>query len=136
MAEVGAAGIDRPALLATTKMDDATPDALDHLAAEFPGREVIPVSIIDDDSLEALKERVWALTGLVRVYLSHAGEIAPKPIALPTGSTVLDVAAAVHSDLATSFRRARVWGGSVRFDGQHVGRDHVVTEGDIVEIQT
>jgi ribosome-interacting GTPase 1 len=27
-----------------------------------------------------------------------------------------------------------VWGASARFDGQRVGRDHVVEEGDVVEI--
>jgi uncharacterized protein len=33
-----------------------------------------------------------------------------------------------------SFVGARVWGGSARFEGQRVGRDHVVEDGDVVEI--
>ena len=134
--EVASAGIDVPALLAATKMDDAPPNSLQRLRERLPDLEVVPVSIIDDESLEALKQRVWALTGLLRVFLSHQGVVAERPVALPEGATVLDVARAVHSELAESFRRARVWGSSVRFEGQYVGRHHVIQEGDIVEVQT
>ena len=133
-AEVAAAGIELPALLAATKMDEATPDDIERLRAAMPDLDVVPVSIIDDDSLEELKRGAWALTGLVRVYLSHGGVVASRPAALPEGSTVLDVARSVHSDLASGFKHARVWGASVRFQGQNVGRDHVVLEGDVVEV--
>lgn len=136
IAEVAASGIDRPALLAVTKMDDAAPGTLDRLRPAFPGLEAVPVSIIDDESLDVLKERVWAMTGLVRAFLRHGDEVSTRPVALRVGSTVLDVAATVHSDLVAGFRRARVWGASVRFAGQYVGRDHVVQEGDVVEVQT
>jgi ribosome-interacting GTPase 1 len=40
----------------------------------------------------------------------------------------------VHHDLAASFSGARVWGPSARFDGQRVGREHAVQDGDVVEI--
>jgi ribosome-interacting GTPase 1 len=132
--EVETTGIELPALLAATKADDASEADIERVATAFPDLAVLPVSIIDDESLEALKQRVWGLTGLVRVFLSHQGVVAERPVALPDGSTVLDVARSVHSDLAESFRRARVWGASVRFDGQYVGRSHVVQEGDVVEV--
>lgn len=72
------------------------------------------------------------MTGLIRVYLRDGGH----PFALPAGSTVLEVAAAVHSELVRNFRGARVWGPSARFEGRGVGRDHVVVEGDAVEVLT
>jgi small GTP-binding protein len=134
--EVESAGIELPSLVAATKSDEATADDLDSLRSIIPDLDVVPVSIIDDESLERLKSRVWELTGLIRVYLSHGGELADRPAVLPAGSTVLDVARSVHSDLAAGFRSARVWGNSVRFEGQKVGRHHVVQEGDVVEIQT
>ena len=56
------------------------------------------------------------------------------PIALEPGSTVTDVADRIHHDLGRSFAGARVWGPSARFDGQRVGRDHLVLDGDAVEI--
>ena len=40
----------------------------------------------------------------------------------------------IHHELAASFAAARVWGPSARFDGQRVGRAHVMEDGDVVEI--
>jgi hypothetical protein len=58
-----------------------------------------------------------------------------RPFTLRRGQTVEDVARLVHKDLARSLKYARVWGKS-GFDGQHVGRDHLLTDGDVVELQT
>jgi ribosome-interacting GTPase 1 len=44
-----------------------------------------------------------------------------------------DVATLVHKEIAADLRYARLWGRGT-FDGQHVGRDHVVADGDIVEL--
>ena len=124
--EVRAAGIDLPTLVVATKADEA------------PGRElpdgVLAVSVLDDESLERLREAVWALTGLVRVYLGHGGEPDGDPLALHPGATVADVADEIHHDLADTFTAARVWGPSARFPGQRVGRAHEVEDGDVVEI--
>jgi ribosome-interacting GTPase 1 len=49
------------------------------------------------------------------------------------GDTVLDVARLVHKEIAESLKFARVWG-SGQFDGQQVGADHPVADGDIVEL--
>ena len=133
-AEVAAAGIELPALLAATKMDDAGPDALARLRAAVSDLSVVPVSVLDDDSLEQFKAAVWRLTGLVRVYLHHLGTTSPEPLALPAESTVEDVAYAIHNDLGAAMRSARIWGPSARFPGQHAGRDHQVADEDIVEI--
>lgn len=62
------------------------------------------------------------------------GETDPERLALEPGATVETVADWVHLDLATSFIGARVWGPSARFDGQRVGRDHAVQDGDVIEI--
>jgi small GTP-binding protein len=135
-AEVTAAGIDLPAILAATKVDEADGMALERLRARFADLKVVPVSILDDDSLEALKDAAWQLTGLIRVRLRHNGRVEEEPIALPAGATVLDVARSVHNELAASFAGARIWGPSAAFDGQRVGRTHEVLEGDIVEVLT
>lgn len=134
--EVAAAGIERPALLAATKFDDAPADALDRIRAEVPDLPVIGVSVLDDESLEAFKASVWQLTGLIRIYLRRNGDVDEEPLALPAGVSVVEVAAAIHKDLAASCRGARVWGRSARFPGQRVGRQHQVGDGDIVEVMT
>jgi ribosome-interacting GTPase 1 len=40
----------------------------------------------------------------------------------------------VHHELASACTGARVWGPSARFDGQRVGRAHVLVDGDVVEV--
>lgn len=132
--EVAAAGIEKPGLLAATKWDDATDGGLAHLVAAAAPLPVVPVSVLDDESLERLRAAIWELTGLIRVYLRHARETDDEPLALRPGATVADVADAIHHDLAGACTGARVWGPSARFDGQRVGCAHVVVDGDVVEV--
>jgi small GTP-binding protein len=121
--EVAAAGIDLPGLLAATKCDEAQPP-------EHPHLRVVPVSVLDDASLDRLRDELWALTGLVRVRLRDGGD----PVALPPRATVLDVADTIHHELRERCTGARVWGPSARFPGQQVGRDYELSDGDTVEI--
>ena len=131
--EVETAQIELPALIAATKVDEE--DArVDRLAAAFGDLEIVPVSVLDEASLDRFREAVWRLLGLLRVYLRHAGGSDDEPIALRPPATVEDVADAIHHDLAASFRAARIWGPSARFAGQRVGRGHVVSDLDVVEI--
>lgn len=132
--EVDIAGIDKPAILAVTRADEGTPADVDRLRQAFPELTVVPVSVIDTDSLDSLRAAIWELTGLIRVFLRSNGTTDDEPAALPRGATVADVAESVHSDLGVSFSGARVWGPSARFEGQKVGRDHVVHDTDTVEI--
>jgi small GTP-binding protein len=132
--EVSAAGISLPCILAATKMDEAQDGDIVRLQAMVQEMPVVGVSIIDDESLNSFKEAVWKLTGLMRVYLSHNKLVDAEPMALQPGATVSDVAMQIHKDLGAACRNARIWGSSALFDGQQVGRDHCVQDGDIVEI--
>jgi small GTP-binding protein len=122
-AEVAAAGIDLPGLLAATKADEASPPV-------HPELRVVPVSVLDDASVERLRNELWTLTGLVRIHLPDGGD----PVALEPPATVLDVADTIHHDLRERCSGARVWGGSARFPGQQVGREFELSDGDTVEI--
>ena len=133
-AEVAAAGIDKPAILAVTRADEASQEALDRLRSAYPGLAIVPVSILDESALDAFREAVWRLTGLIRVQLRVDGRVDPDLLALRPGATVADVAATIHGQLAAEITGGRIWGPSGRFDGQRVGRDHVVVDGDIVEL--
>ena len=133
-AEVAAAAIDKPAAIAMTRADEADPGAAARLRAVVPDLPIVAVSVLDERSLEALRETIWALTGLIRVRLRSNGVTEDEPLALRPPATVEVVADTVHHDLAASFVGARVWGPSAKFDGQRVGRDHEVLDGDVVEI--
>jgi small GTP-binding protein len=134
--EVAAAGIARPALLAATKLDEAGPDALEHLRHAIPDLRVMGVSILDEASLEGFREAVWQLTGLLRVFTRRPGSVDEDPLAVRAGATVADVAEALHGELGTTCRGGHVWGSSARFPGQLVGRDHQVVEDDVIEVIT
>jgi ribosome-interacting GTPase 1 len=130
MDEVRAAGIDAPAALAATKVDELWPEGLDPVRAAFPNLEVVPVSVLDDESLDRLRNVLFGLTGLVRVYLRDDED----PVALRPPVTVRDVADSIHHELGEHCEGARLWGSSARFPGQRVGRGHVLADGDTVEI--
>jgi hypothetical protein len=127
MDEVTEAGIERPAVIAATKSDEADGSAL---RAAFPSIEVVEVSVLDDASVERLRETIWCMTGLMRVYLRDGED----PVALTPPATVADVADSIHHELGERCTGARVWGPAARFDGQRVGRSHVLADGDTVEI--
>ncbi|HEY2354426.1 MAG TPA: GTPase [Gaiellaceae bacterium] len=124
-AEVAIAGIELPGVVAATKCDEAPPP-------EHPGLRVIPVSVLDEGSLDRLREELWAMTGLVRVRLRDGGD----PVALEPPATVRDVADSIHHSLAAQCTGARVWGPSARFEGQRVGPQHELADGDAVEVLT
>jgi small GTP-binding protein len=131
--ELEAAAIAKPTIVAATKLDDAEPNVVACLA-RATGLPAVGVSVLDDDTLDELRHAVWGLTGLVRVYLRRPGRGDAEAYALPAGSTVADAAGKVHHELEAECRGARVWGPSARFEGQRVGRDHVLAEDDVVEI--
>jgi small GTP-binding protein len=133
-AELDAADIDLPALVAATKQDDAPQGALEALRAAVPDLDVVTVSILDDELLDAFREQVWQLTGLVRIGLRRDGEPAHDTLALEPPVTVVDVARAIHNDMADRCKAALLWGPSAHFDGERVGPGHVLADGDEVEI--
>ena len=72
---------------------------------------------------------------LIRVYTKEPnGEKASQPLVLRRGATVLDVAKSIHSRLVKNFKYARIWGPSANYPGERKGLDHMVEDGDIVEI--
>jgi ribosome-interacting GTPase 1 len=96
---------------------------------------VVPVSAANGRGLEALKDEIYRVLEIIRVYTKVPGrkpDLA-SPFVLPAGSTVMDLARSIHRDFAEKLRYARIWG-SGKFDGQSVQRDHVLVEGDILEL--
>jgi small GTP-binding protein len=131
--ELETAGIARRAIVAVTKLDEADDGAVERIAAAV-GLPAIGVSVLDDGSLERLRDELWRLTGLIRVFLRRPGDTETEVTALEPGATVVDAAATIHHELAETCAGARVWGVSAKFDGQRVGAAHVLADDDVVEI--
>jgi ribosome-interacting GTPase 1 len=85
--------------------------------------------------LDDLGPWLFERLGVVRVYTKVPGKPADmgRPFTVRHGETVEDVARLVHRDFTGSLKYARIWGkGS--FDGQQVGREHEVVDGDVLEL--
>jgi ribosome-interacting GTPase 1 len=97
----------------------------------------LAVSASTGQGLGAVGPWLFEHLGIVRVYAKVPGRTADRerPFTLRRGHTIEDVARLVHKDVVVSLKYARVWGTS-GFDGQHVGRDHQVADGDVVELHT
>lgn len=97
----------------------------------------LAVSAATGEGLGEIGTWLFDKLGIVRVYTKTPGRPPDhdRPFTVRRGQTVHDVAALIHKDIAHALKYARVWGGS-GFDGQQVGRDHAVADGDIVELHT
>jgi uncharacterized protein len=96
--------------------------------------EIYPLSAISRNGLEALQKAVYEQLEILRVYPKAPGEQLgyDDPIVLPIGSTVIDAAVELHKDFGENLKYARIWGEKWH-DGQNVGRDDVVYDGDVLE---
>jgi uncharacterized protein len=125
------------ALLAANKIDvEGAPRAFEELQALLDGPfERLAVSAETGRGLEPLRRAVFGLLHVVRVYSKIPGKKAEKdsPFALRTGSTVMDMAKAVHKDFAEKLQYARVWN-AAGLDGLRVNRDYVLADEDVVEL--
>ena len=104
---------------------------------EQPHFPVMLVSAQTGAGLGDLGGWLWRALGLVRVYTKAPGKPAERerPFTLRAGGqTVGDAARLVHRDMARTLKFARVWGRSVAADGQHVGREHRLADGDVLEL--
>jgi ribosome-interacting GTPase 1 len=129
-----------PALLLANKADRvADPEAELRALLDVAGLRYPALAVSAETGLGLGEIGAWLFghLGIARVYPKAPGRSAERgrPFVLRRGQTVEDVARLVHKDLARSLKYARVWGRS-GFDGQHVGRDHRLGDGDVVELHT
>jgi len=96
---------------------------------------VIAISARDGTGLEELKQATFRRLDIIRVYTKMPGQKPDfnDPIILDRGSTMADAAEEVHKDFRAQLKYARIWG-SGKHDGVMVKRDHVLQDGDIIEL--
>jgi len=128
-----------PTILVLSKSDQGVdPDEIEVLeelaGVRFPA---LCISTETGEGLGQIGKLLFDGLGIVRVYTKAPGRPPDKdrPYTLFTGDTVLDVARLVHRDMARTLRFARIWG-KAKFDGQQVGKDHQVSDGDVLELHT
>lgn len=127
----------RRAILVANKMDE--PQSPDNAAIiyelfedQFP---IISISCETGRNLEDLKQQIFQMLDIVRVYTKIPGKPADmkSPYILARGATLQELAALVHKDIVQKLRFARVWGRG-KYDGQMISREQVLDDKDIVEL--
>jgi hypothetical protein len=126
----------KKAIIIGTKGDlPGSKEGLERLEKHVKNFKVIPVSAINNVNLGILPFEIFSILGIIRVYTRSPGrDIDNEAMPMKIDSTALDAAKKVHKNLYKNFKFARVWGDSAKFDGQRVGPEHVLRDGDIIEI--
>ena len=119
-----------------TKSDIAKADAQQSLKqfCKYPF-EFVEISAKTGAGLDKLPAAFFRLLNIIRIYAKPPGKKADmdEPFTLPAGSSVSDLAAAIHRELAEKLKFARIWGTGV-YDGQNAQRNHVLNDKDIIEL--
>ncbi|OGD12226.1 MAG: hypothetical protein A2Y86_06970 [Candidatus Aminicenantes bacterium RBG_13_62_12] len=93
------------------------------------------VSPATGEGLEEVRKNLFRLLNVVRVYSKAPGKKPDlaEPFTLRRGSTVMDMAQAVHKDFAQNLKYARIWRPD-KFQGQMANREQALEDGDIIEL--
>ncbi len=96
----------------------------------------VMISPLEELGEEELKCAIFQALKRVRVYTKAPGGQPDfhEPIVLPQGSKLVDAAQSLHKEWRSRLKYALLWG-SARFDGQRVGRDYVLSDGDVIEFR-
>lgn len=128
----------KPGLTLLNKVDLLDEVSLEKLIATIKAISpypVLPVSARRGLDAKLIGRLLFEQLEIVRVYTKQPNaEPSKEPLILKKGATVLDVAKAIHSKFAETFRYAKIWGPSAKYPGERVGPEHVVADGDVVEI--
>ena len=140
LTELSKTKLPKPLLIIYTKMDNPGAEScLRAVQTRFAQFKSVAVSAERNLHLEELKEAMREATGLIRVFpRSNRSENGSdeKPVIIPVGSTIDDFARKIHKDFAQKLKHAKVWGNSVKFPGQQVGKGHILSDMDIVTLYT
>jgi len=135
--QVPEGGAAKRMLVVGTKVD--LPGAAENFQAlkELYGSAVplLATSAEKGDNLGEIPRTCFKMLEVVRIYPKEPGKPPDKerPFVLPKGSTVLDLAAVIHKDMAAHLKRARIWGANM-YEGAPAPREHVLSDRDIVEL--
>jgi uncharacterized protein len=128
-----------PTLVAANKADTPEQDEDYAVLQELFDKTwpMVPISAETGRHVETFKWTIFNILGIIRIYAKPPGREPDlsAPFVMRKGGTVEQFAAKVHQDFVARMKSARVWGTGV-YDGQPVARDHVLHDGDIVELRT
>jgi len=101
----------------------------------------IITSVITDEGIGDLKEKILNSFNVIRIYTKHPGKRQKQekeniPVILAPNSTVKNVAEKILHGYSKKVKYAKITGPSSKFKDQKVGLKHVVKDKDVVEFFT
>ncbi|MDO8124893.1 MAG: TGS domain-containing protein [Candidatus Hermodarchaeota archaeon] len=128
-----------PAIIIGTKGDlPASSQNFKTLQAEYGKMfQIYPVSVEKDKEIRIAGAGIFEGLGVIRIFTrKSSGEIGDKPLILPQGSTVEDLAKRLHSDFHKNFRYAIVYRMHTGQMKKKVGFTFVLEDQDVIQIFT
>lgn len=123
-----------PAIYILNKIDQISVQELD-VIYRIP--HACPVSAHHEWNFDDLLEMSWKYLNLIRVYTKPRGQLPDyaSPVVLRKNQCSVEAFCnSIHKGIMHKFKCALVWGASVKFNPQRVGKDHVLHDEDVVQI--
>ena len=124
------------AIMVVNKADLMNAKERTQLAASLAPYDAIFISARAGTGLDTLVDRIGTTLKFIRIYVKPPG-LPPdreEPVILRQGESVTELLRKLPGDLSRTFKAAQIWGKSARFPGQTVGRDHILSDEDIVTV--
>lgn len=123
-----------PSITVLNKVDMVSP-----VVAESVAQDVVAdlsISAQHRSHLDELRQLIFEKLDLIRIYLKEPTKDPDLdvPLIMFRDATIKDVCSKLHRDFVQKFKFARVWGKSAKFDGQKLMKQHVLFDGDVLEL--
>jgi len=123
-----------PCIYVINKIDKIAMEELEILC-EHP--HFVPISAKDEWNFDELLEQIWERCKMTRIFTKPKGQIPDfsDPVIMHSRyPTIEQLCVRIHKSILAQFKYAWVWGASVKHQPQRVGKDHVLTDEDVVQL--
>jgi len=123
-----------PCIYVLNKIDQISIEELD-IIYKIP--HCVPLSAHHKWNFDDLLEKIWEYLALVRIYTKPKGQLPDytAPVVLQQGKTTIEnFCENIHKSIMQNFKCAQVWGSSVKYQPQKVGKEHELVDEDVVQI--
>jgi len=129
-----------PAMVIVNKKDLADQITMYNIVSNIKksNLDVHAISATTGDGLDELREKIFTMLKLIRIYMKPVGKKTDydEPLILKEGDKVEDACRKLHRDFKRKFRYASVSGPSAKHDIQKVGLEHKLQDEDVLTIVT
>ncbi len=123
-----------PAMIIANKNDvPETRNRLEILQQAYPKYRMVDVNFLDEAHFDTLKQELFQILGLIHLNVLAkpvADAVCASRLVVRRASALDDVLEQLSLPDRERVKAANIWGTSVKYDGQEVGLEHLVADGD------